>query len=594
MATVIVMPKYGANMEEGTIASWLISEGDPVEKDQVIAEIAIEKLSNELAAPVSGTVLKLVAEEDETLLCGEPIAVIGQEGEDISELLAGDVSNEAVNDKTAEHKTENPKDKQAEPAGRSGTVSAGVTVVEMPRYGANMEEGTIGEWFVAEGDSVEKGQAMGEIAIEKLSNELEAPASGVVRKLLAEVDETLPCGAPIAVIADSMDADISGLSAGGADEQPQEDASGQSAPATKPAAEVATQAPRDDVSITPKALELAEAEGVNYRVIVGTGRHGAITRDDVRSFIASGATAEAPETAGQSAVAAADVSITPKALDLAEAEGIDYRTLSGTGRHGMITRDDIRRALADGTAVKATAPGKTGTGSYGTPEASSVKMTEMQKVIAKAMSRSLSDTAQTTISMDADVTELVKAYKAHKDAYKADGVKLSYTALLIKAVALALIEHKDLRTSMEGSQLVTKGEINIGVAIDVPGGLVVPNIKRAHEKDVRTIANELADLAVRAKEGRLESDEMTGGTFTITNLGMFGIKYFTPVLNLPESGILGVGTLVEQPTIVDGGIFVRQVMNLSLTHDHRVVNGAPAARFLNAVREILADAEALL
>src|SRR6056297_3177187 len=190
MATVITMPRYGANMVEGTVASWMVEEGDSVQQGDIIGEIAIEKLSNDLKAPVSGTILKLIAQEEETLECGEPIAVIGEEGEDISGLLG------AAED-------------QSDSASEAPKGSGNYTIIEMPRYGANMEEGTVAQWMVDVGEEVEQGDIIGEIAIEKLSNDLEAPVSGTVLKLIAQEEETFECGAPIAIIGDA-DADLSG------------------------------------------------------------------------------------------------------------------------------------------------------------------------------------------------------------------------------------------------------------------------------------------------------------------------------------------------------------------------------------------------
>jgi pyruvate dehydrogenase E2 component (dihydrolipoamide acetyltransferase) len=576
MATVITMPRYGANMEEGTVASWMIEEGDTVEPGEIIGEIAIEKLSNDLESPVAGTVLKIIAEEEETLLCGEPIAIIGEEDEDISSLIGAKNTEDAVEEVKAPEAV---------------VPNGNYTVVEMPRYGANMDEGTVSDWFVEVGDEVEEGDAIGEIAIEKLSNELLAPISGTVLKLIADAEDTLDCGAPIAIIGEAG-SDVSGFDGKGAVPA----VAKETAPVVEsaPMAAVETREPVGDVMITPKGLDLAENENIEYRAIVGTGRHGAITREDVRNYIASGTAKSATSV---SPTLNDDVKATPKAMKLAEELSVDVRSIKGTGRHGMVTREDIRSAVIEGTAVKLGAGADavvSSTMSFGKPEAKRVKRTEMQKVISKAMMGSLQETAQTTISMDMDVSNMVEAYQANKVAYKANGVKLSYTAILIKAVAMALIEHEDLRTSIEGNDFVTTDQINIGVAIDVPGGLVVPNIKKANEKDVSTIAVELADLATRSKENALTMDEMTGGTFSITNLGMFGIKYFTPVLNPPESGILGVGALVQQPVVKNGGIFMNHIMNFSLTHDHRIVNGAPAARFLNGIKDILEKAEELL
>jgi len=195
--------------------------------------------------------------------------------------------------------------------------------------------------------------------------------------------------------------------------------------------------------------------------------------------------------------------------------------------------------------------------------------------------------------MDMEAAAMVKAYMLHKDQFSQKGHKLTYTAILIKIVALALIEHPILRTVIDGNNLVTRAEINIGIAIDVPDGLIVPNIKNAHEKSLSQIACVLDDLSDRAKRNSLTADEMNGGVFTISNLGMFGIKYFTPILKPGESGILGVGTIQEVVQVRNGGIYVMPIINLSLTHDHRVVNGAPGARFLQAIQRIMNECESL-
>jgi pyruvate dehydrogenase E2 component (dihydrolipoamide acetyltransferase) len=226
-------------------------------------------------------------------------------------------------------------------------------------------------------------------------------------------------------------------------------------------------------------------------------------------------------------------------------------------------------------------------------QSETMKMSQMQLAIARAMDASLKSTAQTTISMDLDAGAMVAAYRAHKDEYSRKGIKLSYTAILVKIVAEALVEHRLLRTIIEGSNLVTRGEIHIGIAIDVDDGLVVPNIKNSSQKSIAKISAELADLGKRAKDNTLSLDDITGGVFTITNLGMFGIKYFAPILNPGESGILGVGTIQEVAVVQQGGIFMKPVLNLSLTHDHRVVNGAPAARFLQSIQSIMNDCERL-
>jgi pyruvate dehydrogenase E2 component (dihydrolipoamide acetyltransferase) len=403
--------------------------------------------------------------------------------------------------------------------------------VVMPRFGATMEEGTINSWSVKEGQTVSKGDVLGEIAIEKLTNELLAEEDGTVLKLLAEEGATISCGEPILILGAAGEI----LEA--------------VAPATHP--------------IERTLLPTSEEMGVPSRQ---PSRTMQTERAEYR---------ESPQ-------------ITPKGLQLAEELGVDYHFVKGTGRFGMITREDVLAAKNAGLLPKAVAEIVRSVASGETQ-----KMNMMQLSVANAMDTSLKSTAQTTISMDLDATAMVKAYQSHKEEFGQKGIKLTYTVILVKAVAAALVEHKLLRTVIEETNLVTRAEINIGIAIDIADGLIVPNIKNAHQKNLLQIASELEALSDRAKNKSITQEEMTGGTFTISNLGMFGIKYFTPILKPGESGILGVGTIQEVVHVQNGGIFVKPVLNLSLTHDHRVVNGAPGARFLQTIQHILNECESL-
>ena len=373
--------------------------------------------------------------------------------------------------------------------------------VEMPKFGLSMEEGTIVAWLASEGNAVKKGDEIAEITTDKITNTVEAPSDGILRKILAGVGETVACGKPIAIIADENE-DISPGNLSG-------------------------------INISPRAKKMAEEKGVDYSAIVGTGIGGAITIDDIKRYISEGG--------------------------------------------------NVQKSVQTGTPASTAG------------QAAERKMSQMQSAIARRMFESLSTTAQTTISTDADITDLVRLYKQSKEAYKNEGYKLSYTAILVKAAAAALEKHPKIRTRMAGENILqTVEEINIGVAVDIEDGLVVPVIKNANRKDMKTICKELAELVDLARKNQLDSARMSGGTLTITNLGMFGIKYFTPVLNLPESAILGIGAITEQPVIKDGGIYTSSIMNMSLTHDHRVIDGAPAAKFLQEIKAILADFKAML
>ena len=434
-----------------------------------------------------------------------------------------------------------------------------ITKYGMPKFGLSMETGVIGEWLVNEGDTVKKGDALVEVSTDKITNTGEAPCDGVIRKIIAQVDDEIPCGETICLIADSMDEPVDGDAPAAAPAPAAEAAP--AAPAAAPVPACGGAAPAD-VKITPRAKKIAEEKGLAYAHIKGTGLLGMITIDDLKKYgkplseaAAPAAPAAAPAPAAVPAPAAPAAAPAPAApAPVAAAPAQVYNTAP----------------CAEGDVI--------------------TKMTPMQSAVCKGMMNSLQGSAQITIATEADVTNLVKVYKSIKGKYKNAGVKLSYTAMLIKSVAQALENHPAMRmTVADANHIKTTARISIGCAVDIPDGLIVPVIRDANLKDLRTICLELADLTERAKAGKLNSDELGNASITITNLGMFGITYFTPIINAPEGSILGVGAILEKMMVKDGGFYPGSVMNLSLTHDHRVINGAPAARFLQEVITGLQD-----
>ena len=441
-----------------------------------------------------------------------------------------------------------------------------VTKVIMPKFGLSMETGVLGSWLVEEGASVTKGSALAEITTDKITNTCEAPKDGILRKILLPEGEEAACGEAIAVLADTADEDISAECGGGQSEGGAFADSAEQAAAASPVPEKAASA---DIKITPRAKKVAEEQGLEYSHIQGTGLLGAITISDLKKH---GIPRKDPAGAASVSAAPASASVPASASAPASASGLASASVPAS-------------ASAPAAVPKAVFDTRPCEG-----EDVIVKMSTMETAIAKAMQNSLLTTAQATIATEAEITELVRVYKQLKGKYTNAGVKLSYTAMLIKAVAMALENHKALRSTMaDENHIKISSRIHIGVAVDIPGGLIVPVIRDANMKDLRTICLELSDLTQRAKDNKLTSDQLGGATITITNLGMFGITYFTPVLNVPESAILGVGAIIEKLMVKDGGFYPASVMNFSLTHDHRIVNGAPAARFLKEVTASLQD-----
>ena len=435
-----------------------------------------------------------------------------------------------------------------------------VTKVIMPKFGLSMETGVLGSWLVEEGASVTKGSALAEITTDKITNTCEAPKDGILRKILLPEGEEAACGEAIAVLADTADEDISAECGGSQSEGGAFADSAEQAAAASPVPEKATSA---DIKITPRAKKVAEEQGLEYSHIQGTGLLGAITISDLKKH---GIPRKDPAGAASVSAAPASASVPSSASGSSSASGPSSASAPAAAPKAVF---DTRPCEGEDVIVK---------------------MSTMETAIAKAMQNSLLTTAQTTIATEAEITELVRVYKQLKGKYTNAGVKLSYTAMLIKAVAMALENHKALRSTMaDENHIKISSRIHIGVAVDIPGGLIVPVIRDANMKDLRTICLELSDLTQRAKDNKLTSDQLGGATITITNLGMFGITYFTPVLNVPESAILGVGAIIEKLMVKDGGFYPASVMNFSLTHDHRIVNGAPAARFLKEVTASLQD-----
>lgn len=462
-----------------------------------------------------------------------------------------------------------------------------VTKVIMPKFGLSMETGVIGSWLAKEGDAVTKGCAIAEITTDKISNTCESPADGILRKILLPEGEEAPCGEPIALIADTALEDISGYLCGAQECSPSRETEERDERKEEGTSGIAA-AGAADVRITPRAKKVAGEQGLEYAHIKGTGLLGAITIADLKKHGKKAVQSGEACTMAASPVHAGDLPLAAgfHAGDLPMAAGSHTGNLPlAAGASGATTPSGSASPGLPGAVwapVYNTAPC--------TGEDVIVKMSTMELTIAKAMQTSLQTTAQATIAAESDITNLVKMYKQLKGKYTSAGVKLSYTAMLIKAVAQALENHEAMRSTMaDEGHLKISSSIHIGVAIDVPKGLVVPVIRTANMKDLRSLCLELSDLTKRAKDNRLTAEDMGGATMTITNLGMFGITYFTPVLNLPEPAILGVGAITEKLLVKEGTFYPGSVMNFSLTHDHRIINGAPAARFLQEVTASLKD-----
>jgi pyruvate dehydrogenase E2 component (dihydrolipoamide acetyltransferase) len=411
------------------------------------------------------------------------------------------------------------------------------TEVVLPKLGLTQEEGTIVRWLKAEGGRVQKGEPLFEVMTDKATLEVEAPASGVLLRILVPEGGTAPVAAPIALIGEPGEAAQAPAPAGGAQ------------PPARGARAGAGSGDRSAAGARP-----GSSEGDGARVASPAGR----------------------------------VRISPRARALAASRGVDVRTLAGSGPGGRILERDVQRALAAGAApVPAGAPPRPAPAAApaAPPAAAAARM---RSIIARRMMESLHSTAQLTLTTEVDMAEAVRLREEiGPELERREGVRPTVTDLVVRAAALALRDHPAVNARWEGEGVRRLEEVHIGVAVALDEGLVVPVVRHADRATLAQISAAVRDLSERARERRIRPDEMEAGTFTVTNLGMFEVDAFTPILNPPEAGILGVGRLHRKPVAAGDRVEIRPMMVLSLTFDHRVVDGAPAAQFLQRLKHVL-------
>ena len=437
-------------------------------------------------------------------------------------------------------------------------------VVVMPKLGLTMTEGTVSKWLKKIGDEVKEGEPLFDVETDKLTNTIEASASGILRHLFVEEGTTVPVLDKVAVIA-AADEDISGLLGSAAPA-----AAPEAAPAAAPAAPAAPVEKKAGGRIiaSPAAKKLAKEKGIDLALVTGTGPNGRITEDDVKNYKPAPAAPAVEEAPKQKA--------SPLAAAVAADLGIDLEKIGAKDR---VLAEDILRYL-ESTREKADEA----------PKEELVPMNGMRKAIAKNMLNSHMTSPTVTANLSVDMS----AMKAYREQLKAKDIKVSYTDLLVKFVAKALTEYPLLNCSVEDNKIRYKHYVNMGVAVALDNGLVVPNVTDADKKSLTEISAEVKELAKLAREGGLPMEKLRGGTFTITNLGMYGVESFTPIINQPEVAILGVTTMEDRAVVRGGEIVIRPMMTLSLTFDHRVVDGSVAAEFLQRVKTLLENPALML
>jgi 2-oxoglutarate dehydrogenase E2 component (dihydrolipoamide succinyltransferase) len=546
MTFSVTMPALGESVSEGTVTRWLKAEGDHVNVDEPLLEVSTDKVDTEIPSPVAGILQKIIVQIDQTVPVGAELAIIADGAATPVPAPAAPVAAPVV---------PQPEPVVAAPVAAApapvapttpAPTSAG-TVITMPALGESVSEGTVTRWLKNVGDVVAVDEALLEVSTDKVDTEIPSPVAGTLLAIDVAVDTTVPVGARLGLIG----------SANGA----------ASAPAPVVAAPV--------VAAPVVAAPVVAAPVVAAPVVA------------------------APVVAAPVVAQPADAYVTPLVRKLASELGVNLAQVKGTGIGGRIRREDVE-ALSRPAAPVAVAPVASSPTTAKAPvvavsplRGTTVTMSRLRKVIAARMVESLQVSAQLTTVIEVDVTKIARLRDRSKESFEArEGVKLSFLPFFAVAVCEALKQHPVLNSSVEGDQITYHGAEHLGIAVDTERGLLVPVIANAGDLNMGGVARKIADLAARTRDNKVTPDELGGGTFTLTNTGSRGALFDTPIINQPQVAILGLGAIVKRPMVVrgeDGGetIAIRSMVYLGLSYDHRVVDGADAARFLVTLKERL-------
>ena len=443
------------------------------------------------------------------------------------------------------------------------------TKIIMPQGGQHVEEGRVVKWLKAEGDTVKKGEPVCEVETEKVVLEVESPADGVLLKIVVPAGEKVAVFATIGIVgAPGEQVDLSKF---GPEEKEEKGVDISEIRKRLAAKEAGGEA---GVKASGRAKKLAAEKGVDLSAVQGTGPGGRIVEEDV--LRAAEEIAKAPDE-----VVIGKVRISPVAKKIAEDKGLDVASIQGTGPMGRIMKEDVLREVEEKGKKPAPVPGAL------KQVKETIPIRGVRQVIFDRMHQSLQQSAQLTVTLEVNAAELGRFRKILVDSHKDKNIKISYNAILVRVIGRALEEHPKMNSSVIKDEIWLWDSVNVGVAVDAEQGLIVPVVRDANKKDLIAIQKDIDDKVERAKSKKLVPDDLQGGTFTLTGLGFLDIEAFTPILNPPEVGILGVGKIIEKPVVENGQIVVGQRMMLSLTFDHRIIDGADGARFLKTIKSYI-------
>jgi pyruvate dehydrogenase E2 component (dihydrolipoamide acetyltransferase) len=633
MSTSVTLPALGESVTEGTVSRWLKQVGDTVEADEPLLEVSTDKVDTEIPSPASGVLLEIKAQEDETVAVGAVLAVIGEPSEADGQAApapeapaeeAGETSTqkpEAPAQEAAEapaqeeaaeapaqeegqpeeapqqqaEATEEPeqpeaaaeeKAEDAEPAASSGGAAAG-TEVTLPELGESVTEGTVSRWLKQVGESVGADEPLLEVSTDKVDTEIPSPTSGTLLEIRVQEDETVGVGAVLAIIGEARAA-----------------AAPSPEPEPRPEPEQAEAEPEPEPEQTKAEPEPEAAPQPEPEPEPATAKEDA--RPEQHGPAGPATPAPAPAVGDSEAGY-----VTPLVRKLAKEHGVDLASLNGTGVGGRIRKQDVlaaaEAARQAAEAEKAAPPAQAAepaaqaapAAAASTLRGTTEKMSRLRQTIAKRMVESLQVSAQLTATVEVDLTAISRIRAKVKDEFKKrEGATLSYLPFIAKAAIEALKIYPKVNATIDTEErtITYPDAEHLGIAVDTEKGLLVPVIKDAGDLSIAGLAKRIADLAARTRQNKVTPDELTGGTFTITNYGSAGTLLDTPIINQPQVAILGTGALVKRPVVIsDPGlgevIAIRDMMYLSLSYDHRLVDGADAARFLSTLKARLEEGD---
>jgi pyruvate dehydrogenase E2 component (dihydrolipoamide acetyltransferase) len=551
MAEKILMPKLSDTMEEGVITSWQVKVGDTVSTGDVLAEIETDKATMEHEAYEEGTILHLV-EEGSTVEVDGLIAIIGKEGEDISSLLSsgGEAKKETPKDDKAEEtnsKSASSESSETVTATKKEAKVTNAVIVQMPKLSDTMEEGVIAEWHKKVGDKVSMGDVLVEIETDKATMEHEAYDEGILLHIAAEKGDSIPVNDLLCVIGEK-----------GADYE---------------------------ALIRQFKSSESEAEEEESTPSKESKEESTPSKEETK-------TTSSTSNEESSSTSNGRVKISPLARKLAEDKGFDVEQLSGTGEGGRIIKRDVESfqpsksqpAKEQTTAKESTSAPSSGVQGIGQESFEEKKTSQMRKTIARRLSESKFTAPHFYLTIEIDMEE---AMETRKKLNEISPVKISFNDLIVKAVAVALRQHPTVNSSWQGDTVRYNHHVNIGVAVAVDEGLLVPVIRFADAKSLSQISSETKELAQKAKDKKLQPSEWEGSTFSVSNLGMFGIEEFTAIINPPDACIMAIGAIVPKPIVKNGEIVPGNLMKVTLSCDHRVVDGASGAQFLATFKSLM-------